>query len=59
MMHAIQFRISVNNGTTKEKPEANQILKRCSQQNPNQDNGITKQTLKIILTDNTHHLSRH
>ena len=46
MMHAIQFRISESNETTKEKPEANEILKRCLSQNPNQDNGSTKQTLK-------------
>lgn len=59
MMHAIQFRISESNETTKEKPEANKIFKRCLSQNPIQDNGSTKQTLKIILTDITHHLSRH
>lgn len=59
MMHAIQFRISETNEATKEKSEANKVLKRCLSQNPNQDNGSTKQTLKIVLTDITHHLSHH
>lgn len=54
MMHAIQFRISKSNETTKEKPEANKIFQRCLSQNSNQDNGSTKQTLKITLTDITH-----
>lgn len=48
MMHAIEFRISESNEATKEKPEGNKIFKRCLSQNPNQDNGSTKQTLKIL-----------
>lgn len=46
MVHAIQFRISDSNETTKEKPEANKIFKIYLSQNPNQDNGILSKALE-------------